>query len=81
VGRAQNIDPRDAAFELNLFARTVEHLTTGPELVLAGLSVRLRSGRLPLCRIPSAVALHKGLKFPVAYNTNERSRIDPTNAG
>jgi len=64
-----------------VFAETIEHLTTAPELVLAGLADVLRPGGFLVCQTPNAAALHKRLKLLFGYNPYERIRVDPTNPG
>lgn len=80
-GRGKTIDKSYGSFDLIVFAETIEHLTTAPELVLAGLAEVLRPGGLLVCQTPNAAALHKRLQLLAGYNPYERIRVDPTNPG
>jgi 2-polyprenyl-3-methyl-5-hydroxy-6-metoxy-1,4-benzoquinol methylase len=80
---AQNVERLDLnqKFALIVFAETIEHLYTAPELVLGLLGNLLEPGGLIICQTPNAVALHKRILMALGFNPFERLRIDVRNRG
>ena len=68
-------------FALIVFAETIEHLYTAPELVLGFLEKLLAPGGVIICQTPNAVALHKRIQMVLGHNPFERLRIDERNRG
>ncbi len=71
----------DQKFDLIVFAETIEHLYTAPELVLGVLTSLLAPDGLIICQTPNAVALHKRLVLMAGRNPFERLRINAGNRG
>jgi 2-polyprenyl-3-methyl-5-hydroxy-6-metoxy-1,4-benzoquinol methylase len=71
----------DDKFDLVLFAETVEHLITPPELVFNFLKSMLATNGIIICQTPNAVALHKRIQILLGYNPYERLRYDVFNPG
>lgn len=71
----------DAPFDGIIFAETVEHLRSGPEAILRGLSAHLRPGGWLLVQTPNAVSLTKRLAMLAGRNPYELLRDDPGNPG
>lgn len=73
--------PTDKRFDLIVFAETIEHLHTAPELVLHALGGLLTDRGIIVCQTPNGVALHKRIGLLLGRNPYERLRIDTRNPG
>jgi len=71
----------DRTFDLIVFAETIEHLHTAPELVLGLLANLLAPGGLILCQTPNATALPRRVMMLLGRNPYELLRINAGNRG
>lgn len=80
---AQSIEQidTDERFAVIVFAETIEHLYTAPELVLALLANLLSPGGIIICQTPNASSLRKRVMLLLGRNPYERLRIDAGNRG
>ena len=78
--RVEWIDTRQT-FSLVVFAETIEHLYTAPELVLGVLAKTLARDGVIICQTPNASALHKRVKMMMGRNPYELLRVNAGNRG
>jgi SAM-dependent methyltransferase len=80
---AQTVEQIDTQrkFDLIVFAETIEHLYTAPELVLGLLATLLAPGGMIICQTPNASALQRRIMMLLGRNPYERLRIDAGNRG
>ncbi|HEY1902600.1 MAG TPA: methyltransferase domain-containing protein [Terracidiphilus sp.] len=78
--RIEQIDTRDK-FDLIVFAETIEHLYTAPELVLGLLATLLAPGGMIICQTPNASALPRRMMMLRGRNPYELLRINAGNRG
>lgn len=76
----ERLDTRER-FTLIVFAETIEHLYTAPELVFGLLATLLAQDGIIVCQTPNAVALHKRLRMLLGHNPFELLRINTANRG
>jgi 2-polyprenyl-3-methyl-5-hydroxy-6-metoxy-1,4-benzoquinol methylase len=83
LNEAQHYDSvgDDAQFDLIVFAETIEHLHTAPELVLHCLANSLKPDGLIICQTPNAASLRKRLQALAGLNPYERIRCNFKNPG
>jgi SAM-dependent methyltransferase len=71
----------DQKFDLIVFAETIEHLYTSPELVLNLIKSLLADGGVILCQTPNAAFLTKRIQLLLGHNPYERLRVSTVNRG
>ncbi len=80
---AQSVDALDwpHKFDLIVFAETIEHLYTAPELVLHLIKSLLAENGVIVCQTPNAAFLTKRIKLLLGLNPYERLRMSTVNRG
>lgn len=68
-------------FDLIVFAETIEHLHSAPEIVLYALSNLLKPTGFLVCQTPNAAALERRYHLLFGKNPYERIRCNPLNPG
>lgn len=73
--------PIAESFDLIVFAETIEHLNTPPEIALYSLGKLLKPTGFLICQTPNAVALERRYHLLLGRNPFERIRSNPLNPG
>ncbi|HXZ33144.1 MAG TPA: glycosyltransferase [Terriglobales bacterium] len=83
LNNAQTVDALDwqQKFDLIVFAETIEHLYTAPELVLNLIKSLLADSGVIVCQTPNAAFLTKRIKLLLGQNPYERLRMSTINRG
>jgi SAM-dependent methyltransferase len=78
---AQKAIPIDEHFDLIVFAETMEHLHSAPEIALYALKKLLKPRGFLICQTPNAAALERRYHLLLGRNPFERIRYNPLNPG